>query len=402
MNTVQHLQYLYDLIDLNVATEKGKNAGPFSFLHEDMMIRFITSTPNKRASVEGLKTYLAKDILQINGGKDYVTYKNILENLEGTAKKKYQVQSGRLDACFDWDKNRDAIEKDAPGFWIQNDGGWKGLQQDCQIPWLLFQWLREDVEKHLLNFWRLCNVNTADQEYEKKQKEYMAALYGVALQEIFYRELLSKPLISRWKVIEEEKKQLAAISQEFGSERLIRDTMTEEEKRQFVAEKLTDASVQLSGLSTKLLEEGVYVVLDTEQNLNLAVEFQLLMLFDSLNIYGKTGQFLEKWLGDLCKGNLIGFFKDNPNRRKSYYELDAYVDKMFLQYWKNVPQEVKKDFPWALCTYFEQLDIQQHTPEKMDREQMKCAKSVIIQAWMNDCRSSREKKNHKNPTFDEG
>lgn len=90
MNAAEKLQSLYEIIDQYVALEKGKNEGPFSFLREDMMTRFITTTPNRSAGVEGLKTYLAKDILQINDGKDYVTYKNILDKLEGTAKKKFR------------------------------------------------------------------------------------------------------------------------------------------------------------------------------------------------------------------------------------------------------------------------------------------------------------------------
>lgn len=49
----------------------------------------------------------------------------------------------------------------------------------------------------------------------------------------------------------------------------------------------------------------------------------------------------------------------------------------------------------------ESRDIQRHMSEKMDREQMKCAQAVIIQAWMMECRRSREKQNRKNPTFGE-
>lgn len=137
-------------------------------------------------------------------------------------------------------------------------------------------------------------------------------------------------------------------------------------------------------------------------NRNLAVEFQLIMLFDSLNIYGATGQTLEKWLGDLRQGDLIGFFKDNPNRRRVYREIDSYVDGMFLNYWKNVPQKEKNDFPWALGVYFEQLECSRDPHKKADNELMKRAKSIIIQAMAEESRCRRTKNKQKNPTFDEG
>lgn len=384
MNAAEKLQSLYEIIDQYVALEKGKNEGPFSFLREDMMTRFITTTPNRRAGVEGLKTYLAKDILQINDGKDYVTYKNILDNLEGTAKKKYQVDSSRLDDCFNWEKNRDIIEKDAAEFWIQREKGWKGLQQDCQIPWLLFKWLKEDVETHLLNFWKIGIMDKFDEPCEKKD-EYMSALYGVALQEIFYRELLSKRLIQNWKTIQEKQKQIEVFLQEDGKEKLTEDILTEDEKCQLVAWKLRTISDMLSDFGGKLTEQSVYIVLDTEANLNLGVEIQLIMLFDSLNIQGKTGQALEQWV-NLQQINLIGFFKDNPNRRKAYREIDSYVEEMFLSYWKNIPEGERKNFPWALNTYFEQLELRRDPQKKADNELMKRAQTIILQAMLEESR----------------
>ena len=395
MNAANKLQVLFDIIDRYVASEKGKNEGPFSFLSEEMMTRFITTTPNKRVGVEMLKTYLAKDILMINFGKDYVTYKNILENLEGTAKKRYQVDSRRLEACFDWEKNREAIEKELPGFWVEWEGIRNGIQPDCRIPWLLFGWLRDNVETHLLNFWKLCNVSGEEDVNEKKQEEYMSALYGIALQEIFYRETFSKNykqcLVRILKIIGEGTEYVEALSSEFSNVECIMDTHTVEEIRLNITQKVESASERLWEMRERLRKETVYRILAAEQNLNLTVEFQLIMLFESLNIYGITGKFLDEWLGKLRQGDLIGFFKDNPNRKKAYCEVDSFVEKRFLSYWNSVPVSEKKDFPWALKTYFEQIEISHRTPEKVDRELMKRARSIIIQAWITTGAKQKEK-----------
>lgn len=391
MDAAQKLRSLYEIIDRNASLKKGKNEGPFSFLGEDMMIRYVTTTPNRRAGIEGLKTYLAKDILQINCGKDYVTYKNILDNLEGTSKKKYQVDSRRLEDCFDREKNRTAIEEDAEDFWIQQQKGRNGLSRGCGVPWLLFRWLQEDIETHLLNFWRLCNEKDMEAVCEKKQDEYMSVLYGVALEEIFYRDILERQLILNWKMIQEKLSQVNSFLHDCEADTMSQDSMSKEEKQKFTAWKLRTFSDILSEIGGKLSEESVCLVLDIEVNRNLAVEFQLIMLFDSLNIYSATGQTLEKWLGDLRQGDLIGFFKDNPNRRRVYREIDSYVDGMFLSYWKNVPQEEKNDFPWALGVYFEQLECSRNLHKKADNELMKRAKSIIIQAMAEESRCIRMK-----------
>ena len=132
----------------------------------------------------------------------------------------------------------------------------------------------------------------------------------------------------------------------------------------------------LSDFGGKLTEQSVYIVLDTEANLNLGVEIQLIMLFDSLNIQGKTGQVLEQWV-NLQQINLIGFFKDNPNRRKAYREIDSYVEEMFLSYWKNIQEGERKNFPWALNAYFEQLELRRDPQKKADNELMKRAQTII-------------------------
>lgn len=395
MNAAHKLQTLFDMIDRSVALEKGKNEGPFSFLKEDMMTRFITTTPNRRACVEALKTYLAKDILKINCGKDYVTYKNILENLEGTAKKKYQVDTWRLEACFDWEKNCDAIEKELNTSMVQLERTGNGWHQDYEIPWLLFGWIKEDVEAHLLKFWSLCNVSKGVDVNKKKQDEYMSALYGVALQEIFYKDKFSKKSERLWNTIEEGKKNLEALSKELMNEKLMLDTLTEEENRINFIQKIQSVSERLSEMDAKLKKDSVYLALDTEQNINLAVEFQLIMLFDSLNILGVTGEYLDKWLGKLRDGDLFCFYDKNPNRRKAYCKVDSYVEEMFLSYWKSVPESDKNDFPWALNTYFQQLEISHRTPEKVNHELMKRAKAIIIQAWI-----TRQREKSKNPTLD--
>ena len=88
MNPAEQLQYLYDIIDRYTAEEKAKNEGPFGFLREEMYVREISCAVTERSSVERLKTYLTKEILEVNHGMDYVTYKNILENLTGSAAKR--------------------------------------------------------------------------------------------------------------------------------------------------------------------------------------------------------------------------------------------------------------------------------------------------------------------------
>ena len=67
------------------------------------------------------------------------------------------------------------------------------------------------------------------------------------------------------------------------------------------------------------------------------------------------------------------------------------MEKMFLSYWKSVPISEKKDFPWARKTYFEQIEISHRTPEKVDRELMKRARSIIIQAWITTGAKQKEK-----------
>ena len=192
-NQAEELNYLGEIIDRYVTEDKTQNQGPFHFLREDMVIRALSGTATGRANATGLKTYLAKEILKINEGGSYVTYKNILENLRGEAKKKYKTDIHDLEMCFDWEENREILAEEIGNFRFPVEKFPVKLGEE-KIPWILLRLFQEDAERHLLKIWELQDSDSAGEEFERRlQEEYMKALHAMALQEIFYKEFLVLP-----------------------------------------------------------------------------------------------------------------------------------------------------------------------------------------------------------------
>lgn len=387
MNAADRLQNLYDVIDRYTADEKAPNEGPFAFLREDMYVRLLSGSATSRTSAERLKTYLAKNILKINGGKDKVTYKNVLENLMGKASKKYQVDPVNLEDCFDYERNREAIRAEQDDFWASDKDIADLLEPEDNVPWLLFQWLSEDAEWHLLNVW--TGMDDADDsadagEYMKKmQKEYMNMLHAIALQEIFYREFLEKPykelkdtLQNMLDGVSEDAEQLQLLSEQLHrqAEQVQRGEQTDWEKNIRAGMQVMERYSEVAGLSRKV---RMYLVLLTEQNINIGVEFQILLILGAVNTGRGAGRELSERLRTLKGRKIDGIFYPNPNRSRIYYELNTEAEEVFLQYWDHYPlEEARREFPGALHTYFEQLAMK----AKKDKKKMKRAKWVIVRA----------------------
>lgn len=400
MNAADRLQNLYDVIDRYAADEKAPNEGPFAFLREDMYVRLLSGSATSRTSAERLKTYLAKNILKINGGKDKVTYKNVLENLMGKASKKYQVDPVNLEDCFDYERNREAIRAEQDDFWALNPSRSKKtdveitdkniadlLEPEDNVPWLLFQWLSEDAEWHLLNVW--TGMDDADESVDneesmkKMQKEYMNMLHAIALQEIFYREFLEKPyeqlkdtLQNTLDGLSEGAEQLRMLSEQLRrqAEQVQRGEQTDWEKNIHEGLQVMEHYSEVVRLSRKLC---MYLVLTVEQNINIGVEFQILLILGAVNTGRGAGRELSERLRTLKGRKIYGIFYPNPNRSRIYYELNAEAEEVFLQYWDHYPlEEARREFPGALHTYFEQLAMK----AKKDKKKMKRAKWVIVRA----------------------
>ncbi len=416
-NPAEDLNYLGEVIDHYVTEDKTENQGPFHFLREDMVIRALSGTATGRANATGLKTYLAKEILKINDGGSYVTYKNILENLTGEAKKKYKTYTQDLEMCFDWEENRETILRESKNFLLSSQNLLEELEGE-KIPWILLQLLQEDAERHLLEIWELQDAYyDRDDAQERLPEEYMKALHAMALQEIFYKEFLVLPA----------KRNLADLAGQIDSVQEIAETLEKyadaaeqlaqggrvaEVIRQ-MAEKVRDKEKELRDVVKDTREvmhmrnsdgiqpgeskqpetiqrlvqrQHLYLVLEIEQNLDIGVEFQILIMFGAMNIKGRgyrAGETLKEWMYKNRK-KIWEIFERNPNRSAIYHEMDAYAYEMLVDYWSRKPKKNKRegyqDFVEALYSYFEQLHWKFENGRKYNAEEMKKAKETIIES----------------------
>lgn len=412
-NQAEELNYLGEIIDRYVTEDKTQNQGPFHFLREDMVIRALSGTATGRANATGLKTYLAKEILKINEGGSYVTYKNILENLRGEAKKKYKTDIHDLEMCFDWEENREILAEEIGNFRFPVEKFPVKLGEE-KIPWILLRLLQEDAERHLLKIWELQDR----EEFERRlQEEYMKALHAMALQEIFYKEFLVLPA----------KRNLADMVRQADTVQKMADTMEwfadagesekdigwKPEEIRHIAEQMREKEQELREIVQSMwklmrIEEPdqiqqenterpdsiqrlverqyLYLVLEMEQNLDLGVEFQILTMFEAMNISGRentAGETLKDWMYENGKW-IWEIFERNPNRSAIYHEMDDYACEMLVDYWSRKPKKNKRegyqDFVEALYSYFEQLHWKFENGRKYNAEEMKKAKETIVES----------------------
>lgn len=412
-NQAEELNYLGEIIDRYVTEDKTQNQGPFHFLREDMVIRALSGTATGRANATGLKTYLAKEILKINEGGSYVTYKNILENLRGEAKKKYKTDIHDLEMCFDWEENREILAEEIGNFRFPVEKFPVKLGEE-KIPWILLRLLQEDAERHLLKIWELQDR----EEFERRlQEEYMKALHAMALQEIFYKEFLVLPA----------KRNLADMVRQADTVQKMADTMEwfadagesekdigwKPEEIRHIAEQMREKEQELREIVQSMwklmrIEEPdqiqqenterpdsiqrlverqyLYLVLEMEQNLDLGVEFQILTMFEAMNISGRentAGETLKDWMYENGKG-IWEIFERNPNRSAIYHEMDDYACEMLVDYWSRQPKQENRKGYWgfldALDVYFEQLHWKYADGRKYNAEEMKKAKETIVES----------------------
>ena len=132
--------------------------------------------------------------------------------------------------------------------------------------------------------------------------------------------------------------------------------------------------------------QHLYMVLEIEQNLDLAVEFQILTMFEAMNIKGRgyrAGETLKDWMYEDGK-KIWEIFERNPNRSAIYREMDAYAGEMLVDYWSRKPKKDKRegyrDFVEALDAYFEQLHWKFEDGRKYNEERMKEAKEIIAES----------------------
>ena len=416
-NPVEELNYLGEIIDHYVTEDRSENQGPFHFLREDMVIRALSGTATGRASVTGLKTYLAKEILKINEGGSYVTYRNILENLSGVAKKKYKTDTHDLEMCFDWEGNRETILQESENFRLP----WKSFPEQLKgekIPWILLRLLQEDAEWHLLKIWELQDTYfDREDSVRLLQEEYMKVLHTMALQEIFYKEFLVLPAKrnlsnlagqtdSVQKIADTLEKYAFAIQQAMGDDREAKEIRQLAEKVRDTEKELRDAVWDIrktmhmqnpdgiqpgetgcpEDIQRLVQRQHLYMVLEIEQNLDLAVEFQILTMFEAMNIKGRgcrAGETLKDWMYEDGK-KIWEVFERNPNRSAIYREMDAYAGEMLVDYWIRKQGKDKRkgyrDFVEALDAYFEQLHWKFEDGRKYNEERMKEAKETIAES----------------------
>lgn len=412
-HTAEELNYLGEIIDRYVTEDKTQNQGPFHFLREDMVIRALSGTATGRANATGLKTYLAKEILKINEGGSYVTYKNILENLRGEAKKKYKTDIHDLEMCFDWEENREILAEEIGNFRFPVEKFPVKLGEE-KIPWILLRLLQEDAERHLLKIWELQDR----EEFERRlQEEYMKALHAMALQEIFYKEFLVLPakrnLADMTRQADTVQKKADTLEKFADAGEMEKDIRWKPEEIRHLAEQMREKEQKLReivqiGWKFRRIEEPdqiqqenterpdsiqrlverqyLYLVLEMEQNLDLGVEFQILTMFEAMNISGRentAGETLKDWMHKNGKW-IWEIFERNPNRSAIYHEMDAYAYEMLVDYWSRQPKQENREgyqvFLDALDVYFEQLHWKYADGRKYNAEEMKKAKETIAES----------------------
>ena len=415
-NPAEELNYLGEIIDHYVTEEKVENQGPFQFLGEDMVIRALSGTATGRASVTGLKTYLAKEVLKINDGGSYVTYRDILGNLCGEARKKYKMDSGELEMCFDWEQNRESIAKESTSFWMKTEELPEILSEE-KIPWILLRLLQENAEEHLLKIWKLQEIyiDSADPERTEKmlREEYMKALHAMALQEIFYKELLVLPAGRNLETLARRtgevrniadtlEKYAEAVCRETGNDRMAEEIRRlagkarkiEKELREAVKDVRSRTEVQVRGrtqpgengkpddIRRLLQRQHLYMILGIEQNIELGVEFQILTMFEAMNLKikgNRAGETLRDWLESDGKW-IWEVFDSNHNRNGIYREMDAYACEMLVDYWDRQPGKGYLKLVEAVDIYFEQLHRKFEDRRNYDETAMKEAKETIVKS----------------------
>lgn len=383
MNPAEQLQYLYDIIDRYTAEEKAKNEGPFGFLREEMYVREISCAVTERSSVERLKTYLTKEILEVNHGMDYVTYKNILENLTGSAAKRYQVNPLLLEKCFDCEENRKAIRSEEEHFWLEKQKVADLLEPEDRIPWLLFQLLAKDAGTHLYQLWRSFDRQGENLEFQKQ--EYMNILHGIALQEIFYREFLKKPTEQKQEELAEYAGSLSETYRKKAEQ--VKKAGSEPVKdREEIVQDVQENLQKVAAMQQKL---RMYVVLEAEQNINISVEFQVLLMLGAMNTGKPSGKWLNTWMATENENKIPAIFAPNPNRSKAFRALDEEAYDVLVQYWRDCPDAETWELKKAIHIYFEQLELELQKSKKADSAKMKKAKKVIVRG--NLARQKREK-----------
>jgi hypothetical protein len=410
---LKHYEHVMGVIDKYMAEEKGKNVGPLLFLREDLGVRTFTTTPTFKNCDATLKTYLAKNILECYPcSAKYVKHKNIYENLAETAKKDkkgYIINECCIKKCFNVDENIALVNDASMLLHGKDDDEFLKniLLHDENLSLLLISMIQKDVEKHLYKYWKLCEDETKNEltnsesennaVSEKKKAVYLQIVNGMALHEIFFKDMLEDKF--------NEKKE-AAINGKCALENM--EVMTQGKKtprsvkkksityiqeaasknRQNDNDILKDAEEKISNACLEMGEIAEYCILTIEQMICFYDELTMLMIFDCAT-YGM--EFGNKLMDEIGK-NIQIVSELNKNRGKAYKIMEGHAEKILGPYLDGrISYRGKKNFFGALNDYMEL--ICKPGKRNLSRDDIMRIRCTLICEWFSMTKN--------NPTKDE-
>jgi hypothetical protein len=228
--------------------------------------------------------------------------------------------------------------------------------------------IQKNVEKHMYTYWKLC---TSEAECdEKKENEYRKIAYGVALHEIFFKEMLANKVFEMNDEIENDIQ-------------IIRDNLSvfdQNLKKRKSAEEENNISDILLAVSENLLKKSIQVVcffacslLTIEQQIYCNDELTLLMIFDSVRYGSKNGCTFEKAIRKIEDANIPIVEGINPNRGEAYKKMTAYVEEILGSYLSCITPAGQNNFYNAVIDYLQRIcGNDKNDMSKKDIMQIRC------------------------------
>lgn len=347
----ENFMYLMKILD-DAEGERDSEVGSFSFLWDQSYVREVVSSPGKKTSIAGLKTFLATEVLDIYGAvnESNITYRDIQAQLNGEeGAKKYRFFFDFLDSCFDIVKNREAMKLKCQVL-PEEETVIKSIEEmDIFFPYLFMDKLREVVWNKLRNFFKLCDQKVCS-ECNKKSEVYFQFIQAVALYEIYYIELvqekthtLAEECIALTKKAEDELSKWKKKSEEL----IYGENIPLMERMHSVQELITEyQNIWYNPVEEKALQTTVFQLLIAEFGISLSTMCYLLMILEAMNVSsGKMRGLknisvqIQKDLDRIYEKDLEILQGYNKKRAKRYRQVNVKLETIMEKYVHSQKQE---------------------------------------------------------------
>lgn len=350
-NLLENLNRYLDVLDEWEAKEKIKNTSALSFLTKELLVQNIVVSPNLKPGMPGLKTFFASEVLGIYRNKPNakISYKEIQMYLRGELAKKPRFRFDLLENCSDYVENKSAFLNESRI--MKTNIKHRELVEKCDeyIPYILLDELRKTVWKYLNKFNFVCEEKFCE-DCKKRKEIYYQFIQSVALFEIFFLEYVQAP-IRKWYedgqiLVDNANTSIQSFEKIKGNISEISNVRTEEvaEVAEYVQNLEKIVTKDLDKLVDVIDKISVFSLVEAEFSVELCVMYQLLLVFESINVYKDDIDFvfeinkrdiglkIDTEMEVNYDKNFKTFGRTNQDRSVSYRRVNVYLENVLTEY----------------------------------------------------------------------